>query len=347
MHAGNVWYPSKYEFEEGLVEEKKSKEELIKEKDNKVFEEKDFENTYILTDIDYVAYLEIISETFGPWIIAHHLKPLAPKVVHHLLALTKVLDDDNRPKALMLIQYSRRMNVKLTMKRFRQILGDSGIFYQIDKSDFLSEGRVMSNPLVQAVRSRDKSKTMSAYVLCVQSNDVPLEKLVQRLMLELGENDAWYKFLVNKGATGTEAAEKKIIQARTTKKPERVLIPDFLHGLSDYMALEWLEDLRTIPETANAAHAILLHLAQEESVAHTNAAKAARLYGEVHAFIVNNELTSDYSSPALEQLLENLKRFGVTSLADLRKMTEQQFSRCGFDGLYTTKAVEAAKKIPL
>lgn len=186
---------------------------------------------------------------------------------------------------------------------------------------------------------------MTAYELYCQTTDVPLDKLMQRLMLELGENDAWYKFLVKKGANGTEASEREITKARATKKPERILIPAILVDMPTYMALEWLEDLRSIPDVAEQAQAIMLYLAQEESAAQTSAAKSARINGEIRAFIVDNELASNLSVGHIQMLLDNLKRFGVGSLADLKEMTEQQFVRCGFEGFYVTKALKAVQKM--
>jgi hypothetical protein len=209
------------------------------------------------------------------------------------------------------------------------------------------EEKKMSNssPLLEATVSRNPSKNMSANQLLTQKSDVPLKRLVQRLYLDLAVNDAWYKFLAHKGATGTEQAEQHILKARQTEEPERTLIPEFCK-LADYMAIDFLEDLRTIPEVADTTAAILMHLATVESAAQTAAEAAIRLNGELRNFITENKLQADLSLPAVESTLRLFKQFGIGSLNDLKKMDEQKFVRCGMHGLYATKAVEAAQRLP-
>jgi len=201
------------------------------------------------------------------------------------------------------------------------------------------------NPLVAAAQSRNPSKNMTASQLLSQTTDVQLKRLVTRLFLDLGEDECWYRFLAAKGATGTEKADFRIQEARETGEPERFLIPEFCNPQPNYMVTEFLEDLRAIGGLANAAQAILLHLVTKESASQSAAETAIRLNSEIRTFIVDNELASDLSLTVVEYKLAQLKRYGVNSLTDLKKMDEIKFSKCGFEGLYAIKAVEAAQRI--
>lgn len=213
-------------------------------------------------------------------------------------------------------------------------------FLELSNIFFHSEGQM--NALVEAARSRNPSKNMTATQLLTQSTDVELKALVETLMLRFRKDEAWYRFLANKGATSTQAAQDRINEARETGEPARFLIPEFCR-MPNYMALEFLEDCRAVPTVAKKAAAILLHLAERESAAQTNAEANIRLNTEIRRFIMDNQLMSDLSIPSVSARLDALKSYGVTSLADLRRMDEDKFAKCGFDGLYATKAVLAAQ----
>lgn len=252
-----------------------------------------------------------------------------------------------------ILRKRRETKQSITLDNFRELTHGMQIFSYYFKSENLSEGqKKMSNitiekmgPLVAAAYLRNPSKNMTARELLLQTTDFALARLVTRLFLALAENECWYRFLANKGATGTEKADYRIQEARETGEPERFLILEFCNPQPNYMVTEFLEDLRAIDGVADAAQAIMLHLATKESAAQAAAEMAIRLNAEIRSFIVDNELAYDLSFNAVEAKLAQLKRYGVKSLADLKKMDEIKFSKCGFEGLYATKAAEAAQRI--
>ncbi len=202
----------------------------------------------------------------------------------------------------------------------------------------------VTNVFVQSIQLHNQSTTMTASELLAERDNVPLKKLVIELMLELGRNnEAWYKFAQYKGAIGTEASERELYAARSMKEPEQRVIPQIAE-LPGYSALQFLDDLLAIKVDAvsKCAQAILLHFAEQHNIARTKAERAARLNSDIRQWIVSTELTTD--SLSLERQLKALKMHQISSMTDLKKMTQHDFEICGFSGLHALKAYESAQK---
>lgn len=211
----------------------------------------------------------------------------------------------------------------------------------------LSEGHSKMSILQASMAASNATKTMLAKDLLGQKSDVRLAKLVDQFMYWMGENEMWFKYAVHMRAVSGEAAERHIREARVTRHPETIVVPE-IAATPGYLATAFMDDVKAIGDenVVMWLHRIEEHLASRESIAQTKADDLARVNTEVRAFIIQHELCDTESAYEVQQRLDALKRFKVKCLADLKLLTVENWrTDCGFVGLYAVKAQAAAQKI--
>lgn len=207
------------------------------------------------------------------------------------------------------------------------------------------EGSAMNNPFVESMAIQNQTKSMLASALLSQRADVALRKHVQRLMLALGDNDAWLKFAKAKGATSGAEAEKRISEAQATGEPETIVIPAIAQA-PNYLALTFLAELKTMAGTkhvVDAVECIEQYLACVESAAQNKGNKVAEVNGSIRQWIVQFELCDTTSQSEIQARVDALKNYEVTSLEDLKILDTEDFEKCGFRGVKAKKAFIAAQ----
>jgi hypothetical protein len=208
------------------------------------------------------------------------------------------------------------------------------------------EGQTAMNPFVASMSIQSQNKTMLASTLLSQRDDVMLKKYVARLMLVLGDNDAWLRFAKAKGATSGAEAEKRISEAQLTGEPETIVVPAIAQA-PGYLALTFLSELKTMAGTTHvvdAVETIEQHLACMESAAQNKGNKVAEVNGSIRQWIIQFELCDITSQSEIQARVDALKSYEVTSLDDLKILDTEDFEKCGFRGVKAKKAVIAAKK---
>lgn len=218
---------------------------------------------------------------------------------------------------------------------------------QKNQTQISAQGQSFStmNPFVESMEIQYQTKSMLASTLLSQRDDVPLKKLVARLMLTLGENDAWLKFAKAKGATSGAAAEKRISDAQATGEPESIVIPMIVQA-PGYLALTFLSELKSM---VNARHVsevvekIEEHLVCVESSTQERGNKVAQVNSSIRQWIIKNELCDTTSQAEIQARVDSLKDYEVTSLDDLKILDIEDFQKCGFRGVKAKKAYAAAQ----
>lgn len=203
-----------------------------------------------------------------------------------------------------------------------------------------------ANPFVESMELQYQTKTMLASTLLSQRNDVQLEKLVARLMLALGEQNAWLKFANAKGATCSEKAVKYISEAQATGKPEHIVIPAIAQ-FPNYLAINFLNDLKTLIDmkhVTSEVENIEKHLTYVENTTQQKGNKVAQINMVIRKWIVDNELCDVTSQDEIQNRVDALKNYEVTSLDELKLLEPTDFEKCGFKGIKAKKAFTAAQK---
>lgn len=209
-----------------------------------------------------------------------------------------------------------------------------------------SNMNLTQNPFVESMEIQYQTKSMLASTLLSQKEDVPLKKLVARLMLALGENDAWLKFAKAKGATSGAAAEKRISDAQATGEPESIVIP-MIAQAPGYLALTFLSELKSMVNARHVSEAVEKieeHLVCVESSTQERGNKVAQVNSSIRQWIIKNELCDITSQTEIQARVDSLKDFEVTSLEDLKILDVGDFEKCGFRGVKAKKAYAAAQK---
>jgi hypothetical protein len=207
------------------------------------------------------------------------------------------------------------------------------------------DSQITTNPFVKSMEIQYQTKSMHASTLLSQREDVPLKKHVIRLMLALGENDAWLKFAEAKGATSGADAEKRISDAQATGEPESIVIP-LIAQASGYLALTFLSDLKTMINSNHVTHVvdqIEEHLAMVESATQNKGDKVAQVNSSIRQWIIKNELCDITSQSDIQDRVDALKEFEVSSLDDLKILDKEDFEKCGFKGIKAKKAYNASR----
>lgn len=266
----------------------------------------------------------------------------------------RVTKADGGPKVQVKVLFAEaQQQLCLTelLRAVRNVLPGTGLNLaraQISNSTFAPKGVVeeMRNPFVDSMHIQAQNKTMLASTLLSQTQDTVLKKHVTRLMLALGENNAWLKFAKSKGATSSAAAEKRISDAQATGEPEAIVVPAIAQA-PGYLALAFLADLKAInvAHVSEAVQRIEEHLVCLENATQTKGDHVAQVNSSIRQWIVENNLCDVSSQAEIQARVDALKDFEVVSLDDLKLMREDQFKECGFKGLKATKAFEAARKL--
>lgn len=203
------------------------------------------------------------------------------------------------------------------------------------------------NPFVESMSIQHQTKSMLASTLLSQKSDVPLKKLVARLLLALGENDAWLKFAKAKGATSGAAAEERISMAQATGEPEAVVIP-LIAQAQGYLAITFLSELKSMVNSRHVTEAVEKieeHLVCVESSIQNKGNQIAEVNSSIRQWIIENELCDTASQLEIQARVDSLKNFEVTSLKDLTILEKEDFEKCGFRGVKAKKAFLASRKI--